>query len=111
MPKDRTQEHIDILRMLADGENPLTGEDLPSDSPYQDARIMRALLAAIESLKENDGASSLLPKAGSPWTAEQDEQLGRAFDSGRKVAELAVEHGRTSGAIRSRLKRIGRLDA
>ena len=43
--------------------------------------------------------------AGRSWNDEEDEQLKQEFDSGIKVSDIAKEHGRTSGAIRARLKK------
>lgn len=45
--------------------------------------------------------------AGAPWTAEEDEQLKQEFAEGHEVAELSQRHGRTDGAIQSRLMRLG----
>ena len=44
---------------------------------------------------------------GMRWTDEEDERLIAEFRSGMKVAEIAKAHGRTKGAIRSRLQRHG----
>lgn len=44
---------------------------------------------------------------GAAWNEEEDKRLAEEFRSGMKVAEIAREHGRTSGAIRSRLKKQG----
>ncbi len=44
---------------------------------------------------------------GMRWTDEEDERLIAEFRSGMKVAEIAKAHGRTKGAVRSRLQRHG----
>lgn len=44
---------------------------------------------------------------GAAWNEEEDNRLAKEFQSGMKIAEIAREHGRTSGAIRSRLKKQG----
>ena len=40
-----------IIRPLAEGIDPLTGEEFSPNSPYQNARVARALLAAVASLE------------------------------------------------------------
>jgi hypothetical protein len=45
-------------------------------------------------------------RAGSPWTAEEDEQLVDGLLSGVTVAVLAERHRRTPGAIQARLLRM-----
>lgn len=41
-----------------------------------------------------------------PWTDEIDKQLSELFAEGTKVKDLSVQFGRTSGAIRSRIKKL-----
>lgn len=104
-------EAIEILRMLADGKDPLTGEALPDESCYQSAKVLRALLAGIEALeKAAKRKSRPLPAgAGKPWDAEEDQSLIGEFERGISVPDLAQMHQRTEGAIRSRLIRLGKL--
>lgn len=42
-----------------------------------------------------------------PWTEKDDKELKRIFNKGVKVPDIAAHFGRTTGAIRSRLKKIG----
>ena len=49
-------EGIKILKQLADGIDPYTGEVFPEDSPYQHPRTARALFYAVmtlEGIKDN----------------------------------------------------------
>lgn len=39
---------IEIVRQLADGIDPTTGERFPPDSPYQQADTVRALYLALD---------------------------------------------------------------
>ena len=41
----------EIIKMLADGIDPNTGEVFPADSPYQNVDVVRALHTAEEALK------------------------------------------------------------
>ena len=104
-------ESLSILRALADGKDPLSGEALPEESCYRSAKVLRALLAGIEALeKVAKRKERVLPvAAGKPWDAEEDESLVADFVSGTSIAELAQMHERTEGAIRSRLMRLGKL--
>ena len=45
-------------------------------------------------------------EAYQPWTKEEDQQLTREFEEGKTTKELSEIHKRTTGAIRSRLKKL-----
>jgi ATP-dependent DNA helicase RecQ len=47
-------------------------------------------------------------EAYQPWTKEEDQQLIREYESGISIKELSDIHKRTQGAIRSRLKKLGK---
>lgn len=47
--------------------------------------------------------------AGKPWTELEDHKLEDEFDSQMPIAAIAQEHGRTKGAIESRLVRLGKI--
>ena len=47
--------------------------------------------------------------AGKPWTAIEDRKLEDEFDAKMSIALIAQEHGRTHGAIESRLVRLGKI--
>lgn len=98
---------IGIIQALAEGVDPVTGEVFPGDSPYQNAEVTRALFHALEALKEQGPKKENPVRQGEPWTKEEDEQLSEGFKNEVKVADLAKAHQRSSGAIRSRLKKLG----
>lgn len=50
-----------------------------------------------------------VPHRGNPWTEDQNYKLGLLFDRGTKLGAMAAVHGRTKGAILSRLVKIGKL--
>lgn len=98
-----------VLSALADGVNPLTGELLPSDCVCNQVEVVRAfhcILNALSRVGEKDVPSN----AGMPWTESEDEHLLNSFKDGKTVAELAKMHGRTKGAISSRLKKIAEIE-
>jgi len=102
-----------VIRPLADGVNPLSGDGLPAESLYQNPRIVRALIAAVNALESESTRmrrQQRLPKnAGLPWSAEEDEELAKGFDEKNTPGELATVHHRSLGAIRARLIKLGKL--
>ncbi len=110
------QRVITVLEKLAFGIDPATGEAIPYQA-FNAAEVVRALFMATL-LKEADAppqrggkrAPTKLTAAGAPWTQEEDERLCREFDRGMTTAQIALEHGRSSGAITSRLVKLGRID-
>ena len=106
------REALRIVQALADGVDPNTGEVMPEDSPYQHPQIVRALLTAVKVLEhqwEAERRKRQLPdRTGKPWDAAEDEQLLKAYDSGKKLNELAKQHDRTRGAIIARLEKLGK---
>jgi len=102
-----------ILKALADGINPLTGEVLsPADSCNQPV-IIRALYTAVAELekaeKKNKVQQNLPENAGKPWSPEDDEMLCRMYDQGCSSSEICASFKRTKGAIASRLARLGKI--
>jgi ATP-dependent DNA helicase PIF1 len=47
---------------------------------------------------------------GLPWNEEEERQLYDAFAAGESVAALAAAYARTTGGIRSHLKKLGLMD-
>lgn len=107
------QEAVGVLSLLVDGIDPLTGEEFPADGPYQNPQVLRALFCAIRALeqsKRTDAKGRALPTgAGTPWTAAEESELLRRFDADVPIKEIARTHQRTTGAIRSRLIKLGRI--
>jgi len=107
------QTAIHVLRALADGIDPATGEMMPTDSPYQRADTVRALYAALAALDRQhklDSRKRTLPEnAGKAWNENEDMQVANAFESGHSVSAIARTHGRTVGAIHSRLVKLGKI--
>ena len=109
------EQALDLIRPLADGILPTTGEELPADSPIQHPNIVRALYLAVQALEgevQRRSRRRHLPvNAGQPWSAEEDRQLERAFDAGNDVRQLAEAHQRTPAAVHARLVKLGKLEA
>lgn len=102
-----------IIESLAKGIDPETGEILPPQSTLNSPPIIRALFVAGQALdsaaKRAERNNSLPGMAGRPWGEEEDQALLAIFDSGASIKDIAAKHGRTPGAITSRLVRLGRI--
>ena len=102
------QRAKELLTVLADGVDPLTGEVLPDDHVCNKGEIVRALHCAAEELSRR--REKTLPESnGKPWMKELDDELCRLFDGGMKKKDLCTHFGRTSGAIKSRLAKLRKL--
>lgn len=110
----QTTEALYIVRALSTGANPRTGEVYPPDSPFQNVEIARALMLAVRALERLVEAErkrrALPPNGGNPWTEEEESVLVSSFDSGKSMGEIARELKRTSGAIRARLIKLGKIE-
>ena len=102
------QRAKELLEILADGIDPLTGEVLPHDHVCNKGEIVRALHCAVEELPRKR-KNPLPENNGKPWTEELDQELCRLFDEGMKKQELCTHFKRTSGAIMSRLEKLGKV--
>ena len=105
---------LPIVRALADGVNPITGEAYPDHSPYAEPRTLRALYSAVDIMQkevEREKKRERLPaNFGKPWTGEEDGVLEREFDAGMPMGEIARKHERTQSSIRLRLEKLGKIE-
>ena len=104
-----------VVRSLANGVDPESGEVFTAESPYQRPQVVRALYEAATALERQERydrrRQQMLVKTGEPWTEDEDRKLLAAFDAGRALQELAAAHERTMGAVRARLLKYGRINA
>ena len=107
-----TKRALEIVSLLSDGIDPHTGEVF-SDEAYQHPDTVRALYKAKEALIrmiEYEKRQKNLPdNAGKSWSAEEENQLIAAFDSGTEIKDIAKTHKRTEYAIKSRLGKLGKI--
>lgn len=118
---------LKIIELLAKGIDPVTGEVLPQESPYNSPEVIRALFAAIDYIKhprrkepkikktieekQADNVENNLPKnAGLVWTEKQKSELANQFKADQTIASLAGVHERTKGAIVAELKKQGLIE-
>lgn len=98
---------LHIIQSLANGIDPTTGEVFPSDSPYQNVEVVRALFHAAKIIEHT---KDLPDNAGAPWTQEEHQKVIDDYQNGTPISHIAKEHQRTPGAIRSRLKKAGVIE-
>jgi hypothetical protein len=111
---DETQA-LAVVRSLANGIDPTSGEVFPPESVYQRSDVVRALFMATAALERQERFSrrkaEMPQKTGMPWSEDEDRKLLAGFDAGRGLQELAATHERTQTGIRARLVKYGRLAA
>ena len=96
----------EIVRTLADGVDPTTGEVFPAESAYNSPEVIRALFALLEATSD-EAKKEPLRNAGKPWTETEDTKLQDEFNASMKISDMAKGHGRSRGAIESRLDHLG----
>lgn len=98
----------ELLSALADGIDPFTGELLPQNHVCNQPEMIRAfheVLNVIPLPKKK----SVPRNAGKPWTEIEEEKLLDEFGSGMTTSVITKEHGRSKGAIESRLANLGKI--
>jgi len=109
------QEALAVVRKLADGMHPETGELLPGDCLYQHTQAVRAMhraMAALEFQEERERAKKFLPKnAGKAWSHQEDAEICDEIRRGISFERIAEMHSRTNGSIIARLVRLGKISA
>src|SRR5258706_15242340 len=102
MEMDQAQA-LAVVRSLANGVDPESGEVFPPESAYQRPQVVRALYEAATALERIERfdrrRAQMPPKTGEPWAEEGDPKLLPSFDAGRARRGLAARHGRTMGGV------------
>lgn len=84
--------------------------DLTQSVTKVDKQVLEAVNLLIKShtqpFQVSDSESSSI---GKPWSKAEEDKLLLDFESGLSIGELAKNHGRTKGAITSRLARLEEL--
>ena len=107
-----------IVKTLAQGIDPTTGEVFPENSPYNDPKIIRALYKvcelawpsgrsklSIEEKRQRNLERGLPRNAGLMWSDEHRDAVAEGFKNGRTIRELADEMERSLTAINAELIR------
>ena len=110
-----TQAAIKIVRALADGLNPATGEALPADSVCllpENVKALHRALGALQGVDEREQSRRLLPgNAGKAWTHAEEQQACDELRRGINFQEIAKAHNRTVVSIVARLMKLGKIAA
>lgn len=112
--KPKLEDVIRVLKSLAQGMDPQSGEKCPGESLLNRPEIIRALFAAVDRLQavRKSGVPAVEHPGGSSrrWTAELDEELKERYLAGAALPELMRTLGRGRGALIGRLKLLGLID-
>jgi hypothetical protein len=104
---------LPIIRALADGVNPVTGETYPEQSPYAEPRTLRALYAAVDQLEKEVQRQRRHDRHpanfGKPWSEDEDRLLAGEFDAGHTITAMAHAHHRTQSSVRLRLEKLSKI--
>ena len=117
------REAQSIVKTLAQGIDPNSGEVFALDSPYNEPKIIRALftvhdfvlqarkprMSADEKRQENLDLGRP-GNYGLPWKDDARSQVAMGFEDGMTIEELATTLERTQGAIRAELIRQGLVE-
>jgi hypothetical protein len=112
-----------IVKTLAQGVDPNTGEVFAPDSPYNQPKVIRALftvhdfvrqakkprMSAGEKRQENLDLGRP-GNYGLPWKDDDRSQVATGFEERKTIEELATTLERTQGAIRAELIRQGLVE-
>ena len=102
----------ELLSILADGINPITGEILPEGDSCNQVEIVRALYKVLDYLNDPN-LPSRKPKpenSGKAWSDSEKEELANEFRSGMNLSEIARKHGRSRGSIEAKLAQMGLIE-
>ena len=109
-----------IVKTLAQGVHPTTGEVFSPDSPYNDPLVIRALFTVHDFVRQAKKPKMTAGEkrranlefgrpgnAGLPWSEDDRTAVASGFREGRTISALAASVERSSGAIHAELIRQG----
>lgn len=100
----------EILSILADGIDPVTGELLPEDSVCNEPEVIRAfycILQNLESASKKKRENARPENSGKPWLPEDDAELREMYAGGCERDRICAHFGRSESSIAARLVRLG----
>ena len=114
---------VEVLKCLANGIDPETGEELPKDSVAHRPEVIRAFYGLADELSNRQSGTKKKqteaeriqknieigrpPRSHFPWTEQERSELDSLFKSGYSVEDLSAKFQRTSVAVASQLEKMG----
>lgn len=95
----------EIIHLLAESVDPSTREVLPKESIFNSPDVIRALYTVQEETAPR--SADPLRNASKPWTETEDDKLRDEFFEKVKISDIAKEHVRSYGVLKSRLDHLG----
>ncbi len=116
-----TPQILNIIKSLANGIDPTSGELYALGSPYNHPTITSALFGCLSLVnnppkktkwtlekRQDDNLQKGYPRnSNTPWTEALKIDLAEQFNAAISTNELAVRFERTHGAILAQLKQQG----
>ena len=100
----------EIIEILADGINPLTGEVLSDNDSCNQVEVVRAFYAVLNHLDEKKPKKNLPANAGKPWPKEDEDLLVKLYHSGAAKGDICKTLQRTESGIAARLVHLGVIE-
>lgn len=105
-------ETLKIMRTLANGVDPATGNKLDDKSTCRQPQVVKALNRAISSLVQEEKREQRKPtNAFRAWSRTEDAQVCEEVRGGMDFHEIAKAHNRTVASILARLVKLGKITA
>lgn len=117
------QQVASIVHGLANGIDPITGEILPAQSPYNHPDVIRALFQSLQwqpkarkvkrtlAQKQQENLEKGLPKNfGLPWSEKDIAQVLEQYKGNVEIDRIAVNLARKPGSIIAVLNKQGIVD-
>lgn len=93
----------DALFIMSDFKSPMP-------NIIQAEQLLETITKLIPApIKKERGIRSMIelyPNAYAPWSTEDDKLLGKLYEGGKTIDELAKLFGRNSGGIKYRLRKL-----
>ena len=102
----------EILELLAEGIDPVTGEILSPEHTCNQGEVVRAFYTILNTLQEASPQKTRQQpeNAGKPWTEEDDRLLSNLFDEGNSIKDLCEYFRRSRGSIEVRLMYLNKIE-
>ena len=103
---------MELLRTVAEGVNPFTGEILPEDCVCNQVEMVRAIYCVLNEVRPptEKKAKSQPENAGKPWSESERNEVAEEYRSGMTMTAIARKHQRSRGSIEAKLAQMGLIE-